>query len=168
VVLEFIEIRRSGTDRYSWTPFEFSESFDTFDWWDRVPYWNDNPWHIKVLRDEDEVGRLELDETVELSHYGLDRDRQSKALEIQFIEVSANWHLEYHTAAAVHLIAERQPVGCAVEYQHILDDIVVTNCSSHGIGQPMRRCAVHFPTVRRRVDRAGRHAGDNTGWRRHT
>jgi hypothetical protein len=91
VVLEFVDIRRGGADTYSWSPFEHSDGFKAFDWWDRVSYWNDDPWYIQILRDGDEEGRVELDEKVGLRHYGVDRRLESNALEIHFIEVPANY-----------------------------------------------------------------------------
>jgi GNAT superfamily N-acetyltransferase len=122
VVLEFIEIRRGGANRHSWSPFEPSHGFDAFDWWDRLPYWNDKPWYIQILRDESEVGRVELDEKVGLRHYGVDRHLEAKALEIQFIEVSADCRRQGIATQIVRELERRHPERTLVAFSEQADD----------------------------------------------
>ncbi|MCU1701333.1 MAG: family N-acetyltransferase [Mycobacterium sp.] len=89
---------------------------------DRVPYWNDDPWYIQVLRDGDEVGRVELDETVGLRHYGVDRHVDSIALEIQFIEVSADCQRQGIATEIVRELEARHPDRTLVAFSEQADD----------------------------------------------
>jgi GNAT superfamily N-acetyltransferase len=106
----------------SWSPFERSDSFDAFEWWDRVPYWNDDPWYIQILRDGEEVGRLELDEIVGLRDYGVDRPLKFKPLEIQFIEVSSTCWRQGIATAIVRGLEERHPDRTLVAFSQEADD----------------------------------------------
>jgi ribosomal protein S18 acetylase RimI-like enzyme len=121
VALDLIEKRRGSADRYSWTPFEPSDSFNP-DWWDHPPYGVDDPWYVQVLRDGEEVGRVELDEIVGLRHYGVDRRLESKALEIQFIEVSSTCRRQGIATAIVRELEERHADRTLVAFSEQADD----------------------------------------------
>src|SRR5579875_1738113 len=59
--LQLVDIRRGpNDDRDTWTPFAPSAQF-TPDWWDRVPYMDDNPHYVGVRLADAEVARVELD-----------------------------------------------------------------------------------------------------------
>lgn len=88
--LELIEKRRGRANKYGWEPFEPSDNFNP-DWWEHQSYYKDDPWYVQVLRGGVEVGRVELDESIDFRHYVADPHLQSIALEIQFIEVSTEY-----------------------------------------------------------------------------
>jgi hypothetical protein len=59
--LQLRDIRRGpNDDKYAWTPFAPSDQF-TPDWWDRVPYMDDNPHYVGAWIDDAVVARVELD-----------------------------------------------------------------------------------------------------------
>jgi GNAT superfamily N-acetyltransferase len=81
VALEFVDKRRG--------PFEHSDNF-TPRWWDRASSGKDAPWYVQVVRDGEEVGRVELLIKDGLNPaYGVDPQLASTALQIRFFEVSA-------------------------------------------------------------------------------
>jgi ribosomal protein S18 acetylase RimI-like enzyme len=107
VRLELRDLRRGpGDDKYVWLPFEVNDNFNP-DWWDRVPYLEDDPHYVQVLLDGVEVGRVELDHGFRGSkHLGAPK-LGDKALEIQFIEVAESCRGQGIGAEVVRLLVER-------------------------------------------------------------
>ena len=107
--LELRDVRRApGDDKYLWTPFELSDDF-TPDWWDRVPYLDDDPHYVQVLHDGAEVARVELDHDFRGSaHVGAPR-LGDQALEIQFLEVADPHRGQGIGTEVVRLLVEQYP-----------------------------------------------------------
>jgi GNAT superfamily N-acetyltransferase len=62
--LNFVTRRREpGDDRYRWCPFTHDDRYEQDSWWDQPPYSQDDPWFVQVTLDDEEVARVELDET---------------------------------------------------------------------------------------------------------
>lgn len=106
VSLVLVPVRRpSIEERYSWAPFEPNDEFND-DWWCQPPYLRNDPWYVKVLQDEVEVARVELDESFRGSAYEGAPDLGDEALEIQFIEVARSQRRRRLATRVVQAIAE--------------------------------------------------------------
>ncbi len=58
--VELIDIcRPPASDRYSWHPFNRSDDFNG-DWWNRLPYMQDDPWFVSARLGHHEVARMEF------------------------------------------------------------------------------------------------------------
>lgn len=107
--LELRDVRRSpGADKYLWTPFELSDDFAP-DWWDRVPYLDDDPHYVQVLRDGVEVARVELDHDLRGSAHVRAPRLGDQALEIQFLEVADPHRGQGIGTEVVRLLVEQYP-----------------------------------------------------------
>ena len=120
--LELIELRQGSADRCGGSPFEASDRFRHFDAWDRVRYSNDNHWYIKALINGVEVGRADMDEVVHLQEYGVDPDTQSKALEIQLIEVSSDHRLQGIARQILQQLSAQHPDRILVAFSEQADE----------------------------------------------
>lgn len=77
---------------------------------------------MQVLRKGDEVGRVALDQKVGLRHYGVDRQLESNALEIQFIEVSNDCRRQGIATQIVRELEARHPDRTLVAFSEQADD----------------------------------------------
>lgn len=103
--LTLAEKRRGpNDDRYAWLPFEDSALFSP-EWWDRVPYLDDDPWFVLALQENTEVARVELDNDVHIDHYADTPNLDGSGLEIAFFEVSAAHRRQGIGSAVVQALA---------------------------------------------------------------
>ena len=101
------DLRRGpGDDKYVWMPFEVNDQFNG-EWWDRVPYLDDDPHYVQVLLDGVEVARVELDHGFRGSEHVDAPKLGASALEIQFIEVAVSQRRQGIGAEVVRLLVER-------------------------------------------------------------
>jgi hypothetical protein len=77
---------------------------------------------VQVLRDGDEVGRVQLEEKVGLVHYGVDPYLESNALKIQLIEVSSTCRGQDIGTAIVRELETRNPDRTLVAFSMNTDD----------------------------------------------
>jgi GNAT superfamily N-acetyltransferase len=91
--------RGSDVSRFTWMPFDQRDGFEPT-WWNRSHLYGDTYRHIEVRLADVEVARVELDETVHIDRYLGAPSLDEVALEIQFIEVSAD-HLRQGIASEV-------------------------------------------------------------------
>lgn len=119
--LDYIEKRRESHSRYEWTPFEQNDDF-TSDWWDDVPYRIDDPWFVQVLFEGVEVARVELDDTVDISHYEGTPQLGPAALEIQLIEVSSKFRRRGVATEVVRGLVAGNPARRLVAFSEEADE----------------------------------------------
>jgi len=68
------------------------------------------------------VARIELDEQVGLGHYGVDPQVESRALEIQFIEISADFRRKGFGTKIVRQLEARHPDRTLVAFSEQADE----------------------------------------------
>ena len=91
-----------------WWPFEATAGFNPA-WWCRAAHLNGPiPRYFSVVDGKVEVARIELEEDVDLAHYGAPELREY-ALEIQFIEVHDHHRGRGIGREVVRLISKQNP-----------------------------------------------------------
>ena len=108
--IELIDRRRGDADKDRWAPFELAGDFEPRWWMLRDFGLLCDPWFVQVVRDGDEVARVELDEKVSLEGYlGPSGLPGPAPLEIQFIEVSPRLRRQGVGAAVIAALSARHP-----------------------------------------------------------
>ena len=118
--LELVTVQPGGRRKYA-PPFDEHDGF-TDRWWGGPMDDESRYEYIQVLRDDAEVARVKLDQTVGIAHYEGTPDLGDVALEIQFIEVSEKHRLQGIGAAVLHRLAELHPDRRLVAYSEGADD----------------------------------------------
>lgn len=114
-------LRGPNDDKYAWTPFAPGDQF-TPDWWDRVPYMDDNPHYVGVWLDDVNVARVELDHEFRGSaHIGAPK-LGDRALEIQFIEVAESYRGQGIGTETIRLLVAHHPGRRFVALSEDADD----------------------------------------------
>lgn len=122
MLIRLTDKRREPTeDIYQWLPFESNDAF-TSRWWDEPRYLFDDPWFVQVDLDGEEVARIELDESIETSHYADVPDLGSNPLELQFFEVAATHQRRGIGTAAVRALADQHPQRRLVAFSEEADE----------------------------------------------
>jgi len=117
----FVNRRRGTADPSGWTPFEPSDNF-TSRWWEGQSH-NKDPWYVQVIRDGDEVGRVELLPKDGLNpSYGVDPHLASTALEIRFFEVSSTCRRQGIGRAIIRELEAQHPDRALAAYSMNADD----------------------------------------------
>lgn len=120
--LQLRDIRRGpNDDRYAWTPFASSDQF-TPDWWDRVPYLDDNPHYVGVWLDGKCRAGRKLDHDFRGSAHIDAPKLDDHALETQFIEVAESYRGQGIGTETVCLLAAHHPDRRFVPLSEDADD----------------------------------------------
>ncbi|GAA1765299.1 hypothetical protein [Luedemannella helvata] len=121
--LTLVELKRPAGERH-WFPFTDEEAGLGF----THQWWYNNPIHpgfrgvfLRVLENDIEVARVELDNEVRIDHYADVPSLGATALEIQFIEVHSDHRRRGIGHAVIDLLRNRYPGRRLVAFSEGVD-----------------------------------------------
>lgn len=97
--------------KYTWTPFEPSESYEHPEWWANARGAVGDPWFVQALENGVEIARVQLDERGGIGDGYTDAPaiNAHELLEIQFIEVTTTARRRGVATRVVQALTEQHP-----------------------------------------------------------